>query len=321
MKIHGMCLVKNEDDVIEETLRAASSWCDHIHVVDTGSSDNTLNIVRRLHKEPSNKISSVEVADVGLFSDGLRSLIYNKYSSMAQPGDWWARIDADEIYVDDPRSFLKAVDIQYSSVWYASLSYYFSSAAAEEYEKYPERYADSVPVGDRCRYYFNHWSELRFVRHEAMGIWPDGEARGWPKSAEEANACPARILCRHYCYRSPTQIEKRIATRKAAALSGTVFAHEAIKNWSQVVDPEAVKAHKWKDIAYTTQEREFEEGWRSRIIPASSLNYDNHDGQYVVNDNLMPQIPSVRYRSIADDSRALAKRILLSIGRKLGRRP
>ena len=30
MKIHGLCLVKNEADVIAECLKAACSWCDHI---------------------------------------------------------------------------------------------------------------------------------------------------------------------------------------------------------------------------------------------------------------------------------------------------
>lgn len=30
MKIHGMCLVKNESNIIFQTLKAATEWCDYI---------------------------------------------------------------------------------------------------------------------------------------------------------------------------------------------------------------------------------------------------------------------------------------------------
>lgn len=41
MKIHSICLVKNESDIIAQTLKAAVNWSDFIYVYDNGSTDGT----------------------------------------------------------------------------------------------------------------------------------------------------------------------------------------------------------------------------------------------------------------------------------------
>ena len=61
MKIHGLCVVKNEADIIEQTLRSAATWCDWIYVLDNGSSDGTWEKVQRLArglpaKEPGRRL-------------------------------------------------------------------------------------------------------------------------------------------------------------------------------------------------------------------------------------------------------------------------
>ena len=50
MKIHGLCIVKNEADVLQETLISALHWCDHIYVFDNGSNDGTWELVKELAK-------------------------------------------------------------------------------------------------------------------------------------------------------------------------------------------------------------------------------------------------------------------------------
>jgi glycosyltransferase involved in cell wall biosynthesis len=290
MRIHGLCLIKNESDVIEECLRAAVQWCDHIYVLDNGSADGTWETVQRLAQELPQVVAWKQ--NDAPFDDGLRAQVYRAFRDRAEPDDWWCRLDADEFYVTDPRAFLCALPERYGIVWYASMSYYFSSAAAAQYRIDPSAFDDSVPVAERCRYYFAHWSEPRFVRHGAIGDWEGSSGNGWPEGIERrAAASPVRILAKHYAYRSPQQLERRIATRAEAALSGKVFGHEAIQNWAEVVDPKSVREHKWRDIAYVTDAELLERGWESRIIPVESLEYDAHDGRYVVNEELMPPIP------------------------------
>lgn len=327
MKIHGLCIVKNEGDVVEECLRAATAWCDHIYVLDNGSDDGTWEIVQRLAGELPQVVPFKQ--DDAPFDDGLRAQVYRAYRDRAQSDDWWCRLDADEFYVTDPRAFLCALPSRYGVVYYASLSYYFSSAAAEQYKRDPSAFADDVPVAERCRYYFAHWSEPRFVRHDAMGDWEGNSGNGWPPGIfERTTAAPVRILAKHYCYRSPQQIERRISTRASAALSGKVFAHEAIQNWSAVVDPKSVTEHKWRDIAYVTQDELLERGWESRVIPAESLQYDAHDGHYVVREDLMPPIPEpplggelARVGSrLLDEIKRAPRRVLSAVKRRFLRR-
>jgi glycosyltransferase involved in cell wall biosynthesis len=51
MKIHALSVVKNEVDIIEDTLRAAVSWADSIYVLDNGSHDGTWEAVQKLGRE------------------------------------------------------------------------------------------------------------------------------------------------------------------------------------------------------------------------------------------------------------------------------
>ena len=48
MRVHGMTLVKNEADVIRQSLVAATAWADAIYVYDNGSDDDTWAIVQEL---------------------------------------------------------------------------------------------------------------------------------------------------------------------------------------------------------------------------------------------------------------------------------
>jgi len=196
--------------------------------------------------------------------------------------------------VDDPREFLTDVGPNDGCVWYASLSFYFSTEEARRYRANPADFADGVPITDKCRHYFNHWSELRFARHEAMDPWPPGRL-GWPEGIERrVRTHHRRILCRHFPYRSPEQIERRLATRAPSALTGQ-FSHEGLKDWRATVDPVSIRKHKWRKMEYVADATELELGWESRVIDAEHLVYDAHDGRFVLNENLMPPIPgSVR---------------------------
>jgi len=150
-----------------------------------------------------------------------------------------------------------------------------------------------VPITEKCRHYFNHWGEIRFVRHEAMEPWEGIE--DWPEQLRlRIRSHHRRILCRHFRYRSPAQIERRIATRAASALSGTVFRHEAIKDWRTSVGLALQQPNCWKDVQYVTDPTQMEWGWKSRVIDATHLVFDAHDGRFVLNENLMPPIPGVR---------------------------
>jgi len=282
MQIHGMCLVKNESDIISQCLRAATAWCDLIYVFDNGSEDGTWELVRQLAEKYPQIVLYKQ--DGKPFTDGLRAEIFNHFRDRSSEGDWWCRLDADEFYVDDPRTFLAKVPNEYKVVWSASLNYYFTDKDSELYRQQPSLYADDVPVEEKCRYYLNHWSEPRFFRDTKGLVWRDG---GWPQAVLKWPVYGARILVKHFEYRSPEQIEKRLQTRRPA-ITGGEFLHEAIPRWAETLG--SIRTDPTRGLNRAAREHA-SATWEERVVDSSKLNYDAFDRRYVINEDLMPPLP------------------------------
>jgi hypothetical protein len=282
MRIFGLYLVKNEADVVAESLIAASSWCDKVFVFDNGSTDGTWDLIQDLARNTPQVVPFKQ--DPAPFRDGLRSDIFNAYRAEARASDWWCRLDADEFYLDDPRHFLLDVPLQVDIVWAALFSYYFTDVDAREYDSDPDHYA-SRTVNERLRYYVNHWSEPRLFRHRANLVWT--RRTGFPEAMETRAVYRRRIRVKHFPYRSPDQIDRRLQTRRPAILSGE-FKHEAVADWGKAVasvrdsDPERFGN---PDSAFAGNH------WRERVVPSESLDFDALDGRLVLNDDLMPGLP------------------------------
>jgi Glycosyl transferase family 2 len=290
MKIHGMCLVKNESDVLQETLLAALHWCDHIYVFDNGSTDGTWELVKKLAAQHREIVSYKQ--DEVPYSSSLRADIFNAFRSNAEAQDWWCGLDADEFYIDDPRLFLTKVPDRHLTVWSASLNYYFTDKDAAAYRQDPVTFLQT-PVPQRLRYYCSNWGELRFFRHDDKMVWTRDQEGGYPPSMFTAPAYPVRMWLKHYQYRSPEQIEGRLRTRRPAIEAGTGFWHERKQDWIRTV------------ATRTDTPLDFEDSrpefagtrWEERIVPAASLEYDAFDRRYVINEGTMPQFPVPPARS------------------------
>jgi hypothetical protein len=296
MKIHAICLVKNEADVLRESLGAALHWCDHIYVFDNGSDDGSWELVQDLAHQYS-QIAPYKQDDVP-YSYGLRAEIFNAFRAQADPQDWWCRLDADEFYIDDPRIFLLKVPIRLQTVWSASLNYYFTDEDALAYQQDPMRFLQT-PIRQRLRYYCNNWGELRFFRHNDGIVWtPTQDSGGFPPAMFTAPAYPVRIWLKHYQYRSPEQIERRLRTRRPAIQARAGFLHESTPNWRSAIATKRDAPLDFKDARPDFAGSR----WQDRIVPAASLDCDAFDRRYVVNENLMPSFP-IRRRG-ADRIRA-----------------
>ncbi len=295
MRFHAMCVVKNEADVLAETLTRAAAWCDHIYVFDNASTDGSWEIVLDLARRHPQIVPFRQSDQV--FTERLRRDIFMNYRDRAEPGDWWCRLDADEIYIDNPRDFLPQVPKQFDLVWGALFQYCFTDQDLIRYEQEPSLYDDGVPVGQKCRYYINNWSEPRFFRQHNGLFWRNKPKNGWPSLV--THFADRRIRVKHYQYRSPQQIQRRIAVRwQAAARGGFPFPHEVLAGFRQSIGdvPEVTKADEW---AKRAQLRAVELGgppedaWRQRVVSASGLVLDGSESDYVLREDLMPAIPHV----------------------------
>ena len=226
MRIHAICLAKNESDVIGPCLDEASRWADRIYVYDGASEDGTWELA----KERAGPVIVAWRSARSVFREGLRAEVYAAFRDEAQPGDWWCMLDADEFYIDDPRAFLGAVPDGEHVVWGMRAQYYLTPADLEPGALTGEFERDR----ERLRWFLPNGPEPRFFRHRDRLNWPADDA--WPRHAGVVH--PRLISLRHYPLRSPAQIQTRLDVRAEHREGGFEgWEHASERDWESMIFP------------------------------------------------------------------------------------
>lgn len=253
MKIHSVCIVKDEGDIVGDVITEANEWSDYIYIYDNGSTDGTTEILKGL----ADKYSSVIFYKYSdrQFENSLRGELFHAFKHKSETGDWWCRLDGDEFYMDDPRQFLKQIEDNSNAISHSSFNYYFTDKDLEKYKKEQ----DSFSYKD-LRYYKNNWSEIRFVKDNGHLYWPSNGS--WPLL--NMNIYSKKIRVKHYQYRNPQQIRRRVKNRKSG-----------LKNF----DPLRKKKFNFIDHSSIINLEE-------RRVSHKALNYDEGNGELTARNNL-----------------------------------
>jgi glycosyltransferase involved in cell wall biosynthesis len=246
-RIHCYCLAKNEVDIIGACLSDALRWADYVYVYDNGSTDGTWDKVRAVRDE---RVVAWKSEDKP-FQESLRAEIFQAFRHRATEGDWWCQLDADEFYLDNPRDFLACVPPIAQAVWSLFVEYYLTCQDLDGLDF-------SLPIETilgQLHYYRANHSEPRFFRHRRRLVWHLD--RGHP--THMGVVYPQRIRLRHYKYRSPEQIQRRLDTRREARRRG-------FPGWEHAA----------------------QEGWREKIAEAGGLHYDDGSGRLTVDEQALP---------------------------------
>ena len=260
VRVFCICLVKDEGDIIEECLEAAATWAHRIFVYDNGSTDGTWEKVRALAAREPKVVPFLQ--DPKTFQDHMRQEVFAVHGAESRAGDWWAVLDGDEFYHEDPRVFLSRIPPQYQAVWNLMVTFMLTDRDVARYEQNPALYADDVPAREKMRWYRTTHSEPRFFRYDRALRWPAGER--WPMTGA---LYPERIPTWHYPYRSPEQTQRRIDVRQAALAKGSpVFRHE----------------------------RDSPPSWRDRVVSveAARLKHYAGDGRFELDEEGMTPLPA-----------------------------
>ncbi|MBW4452185.1 MAG: glycosyltransferase family 2 protein [Nostoc indistinguendum CM1-VF10] len=228
MKIYAICLVKNEDDIISQTLSHAIKFCDKVIVLDNGSTDETWSIVQSLAKYNSQIIPFGQLKVP--FQNGLRSLVYNEFHHTLTDEDWWLRLDGDEFLLQDPRPVIqKALDEKSDFIKAWQAQFYFTEADHHTWLAGQDN--QNIPIFKRRRFYCIDWREYRLFRNQQNLPWDGQISDHWPTGLNKV--CSQYIYNRHYQYRDPLQIQKRLDTRNSLNKNTLEkeFKHVLSKDW------------------------------------------------------------------------------------------
>jgi glycosyltransferase involved in cell wall biosynthesis len=242
MKFIALLPVRDEGDIIRETLIHALGWADRVYVYDTGSVDDTYDVVRALAKE-DDRIRVLGSEPVYFNENRVRGLLFETARGELKDGDWFLRIDADELHHVRPQDFVAARVHDNEGVVYHQ--YYDFQLTRSEVEKLDTEGAVAaerrIPISQRRRAYtVSYYAEPRMCRYRSSMRWP--ATVSFPYNA--GLVARERLPIRHYPCRDPLQLARRCKLRAIMMKN-----HYNRANWT---DPDA---HHWS-----------EEDWRSFVI-------------------------------------------------------
>lgn len=240
MRIYGLGLCKNEDDVVGDAIEHALRFCDKVIVLDNGSTDRSFEVVQELERAHPGRVVAFGPVDEPFF-DGMRSLVWDAFAAELGPDGWWYYLDADEFLEGDPIPVLeRAAAGGFDSVKAWIVQFRFTELDLAEWERgggAPPP-GQVVSVRDRLRHYRTDWREYRFLANRPVAPWQD---RGSYLPRRELNPTRERVFVRHYQYRDPVQMQKRIDTR---VTQSEFFDHVTRASWRDyVTSPRGTVVH------------------------------------------------------------------------------
>jgi glycosyltransferase involved in cell wall biosynthesis len=229
--------VRDEGDIIEQSLNHLLTWADRIFILDTGSLDNTWEKIQEIALRDK-RITLLGSNPVVFTNSITRGYMFEEARKEMSHGDWLVRVDADEFYHLPPPQFVKERMSRHETL--AFRHYYdfvLTHQEVRNWENGQENLADrNRPIEDRRRWYFMHpYTEPRLCRYRENMKWPKNAS--FPKYA--GYAARERIPIRHYSQRDPLQLNRRCRLRVAM----NIYRDEKnisweSENWKNVLPPE-----------------------------------------------------------------------------------
>jgi hypothetical protein len=236
-RLAGTMLVRNEADILEETVTHNAALLDWLLVVDCGSDDGSTALLRRLAVTLPNVVLAAELPPS--LPEDVRCHLWNRYRKELTPRDWWVTVDADEFLDGNVRAVIAGAAHEGADhVFSRHANFYYTAAEYRAWQEGRESEADrGRPIAERRRHYRMHVSMIRAFRNLPWLRWEEGTYL--PKRLARAGS--RRLGFRHYQWRDPVQIAARLAIRAEAGLSESLRKlnpHWDLKRISEVLSPD-----------------------------------------------------------------------------------
>jgi glycosyltransferase involved in cell wall biosynthesis len=211
MKFHALLPVRDEADIIAQCLTHLLTWADAVYVFDTGSVDNSWEIVQDFAAR-DRRIVPLRKDNVFFSETRLRGWMFNQARKTMRDGDWFLRVDADEFHHVPPPEFVKAEMRSHETIaWHQYYEFKLTKSEVKDWEDGRETFADRARLIENRRRHFipNPYSEPRLCKYRSTMQWPDNIS--FPYNS--GFVARARLPIRHYPHRDPIQLERRCRLR------------------------------------------------------------------------------------------------------------
>ena len=220
VRIVAQMMIRNEADIIYETLNEIAHWgVKTVVILDGGSDDGTVEQVIAFHAaRPDVNVDLHIVPDPNdEFHDHQRQVLLDL--TRAHHPDWIISLDADEIYHTDPVAAILVAHIAGANVVWEDVPQFWLTIADIRNGLLLED--ERISVQERRKWY--SWG------HTGCFIWRDDPKHYYPKAIQKRTPeyegvenyrewqrpGPVRPICKHYCFRSLPQAIKRMEERRA----------------------------------------------------------------------------------------------------------
>lgn len=216
MSVIGICMAKDEADIIRTTVEHMLSEVDHVIVSDNGSTDGTREILETL------PITVIDDPEVGYFQS--RKMTDLARVARNHGADWVVPFDADEIWYS-PFGTIKDILSELAPQWLVASAALYDHVSSSEDD---ESLAPVQRIGWRRSYPGElHKVACRYrddlvIQQGNHGAYYDGggtQQDGW-------------LVIRHFPYRSADQFVKKVRNG-AAAYAATDLSEESGAHWRQ----------------------------------------------------------------------------------------
>ena len=230
-----MLPVRDEGDVLAQTLANLLTWADAVYVFDCGSVDLSWEIVRHFAAKDK-RVVPLTKASVFFSDKRVRGWLFHQARRWMREGDWFLRVDADEFHHVPPPEFVRTCLRDHETVVYHQY-YDFRLTASEvtDWEEGRERLQDRArPIAERRRWFtVSQYTEPRLCRYRQSMQWP--ATVSFPFNAGYVAA--VRLPIRHYPHRDPLQLETRCRLRARMMVDpeNASIRHWAQENWREHV--------------------------------------------------------------------------------------
>lgn len=226
MNIYGFMIVKDEADILAQTIQSLLRFGGFrkIFIYDNHSSDGTLDVARRF---ASDQVIVDSLNDE--FSDQLKYDNVYRHQHLFNDGDWFAILDADEIYQEFLAPLIqKAAVNSHNCIEARSAQFYFTEQEDNQH------FEPEIPAEQQRRHYLLNYGEPRIFLYEKGHRWAADKVK---QREAHLSIAPERLLIHHFQFRSAQQTQRRIEVRIQNNKHSNNWGHINSDQWKNYVIP------------------------------------------------------------------------------------